>query len=386
MISILEKKKCCGCNVCVQRCPKQCIMMHEDDEGFSYPKIDVSLCIDCGLCERVCPVLNQNKKIDPIVVYAVQHENKMIRMQSSSGGIFTLIGTKVIEQGGVVFGARWDENMKLIHAYTDTIEGLEPFRGSKYVQSYIGETFKQVEMFLQQGRRVLFTGVACQIAGLKHFLHKEYDNLLTIDVLCHGVPSPKVFRDYLFYLGGKHKVINLNFRDKITGWKGYSVAYTLDNGKYKTQRAQLDEFMRGYLNHYMLRPSCHFCPVKAGKGGSDLTLGDLWGCDKLPQIEDDDTGISVVIVNSTKGESMLNNCNVITTKVSIEMVKENNPAYYKSVSCSKERERFWNSYNKEGFKVVIRFNEKLGPKIKDLKWLFFKVRIVNILKQLHLKK
>lgn len=386
MINILEKKNCCGCNACMQHCPKHCIMMHGDEEGFLYPKFDASLCIDCGLCERVCPVLNQNEKIEPIAVYAVQHENKMIRMQSSSGGIFTLIGTEIIELGGVVFGARWDENMKLIHAYTDTIEGLIPFRGSKYVQSYIGETYKQAEAFLKQGRMVLFTGVACQIAGLKNFLRKEYDNLLTIDVLCHGVPSPRVFLDYLFYLGGKHKVVDFNFRDKITGWKGYSVAYSLDNGKHKMQRAQLDEFMRGYLNHYMLRPSCHSCPVKAGKSGSDLTLGDLWGCDKLHHIEDDDTGISAVIVNSTKGESMFNKCNVITTEVSIEMVKANNPAYYKSSSCSKERDNFWNNYNKEGFNAVIRLNDKLGPKIKDLRWLFFKVRIVNILKQLHFKK
>ena len=177
MLQITDKSKCCGCNACVQRCPKQCIVMHEDEEGFLYPQVDVTLCIDCGLCEKVCPVINQNMKKDPIVVFAMQHMDKGIRLKSSSGGIFTFIATNIIEEGGIVFGARWNEKLELVHDYTETKEGLSFFCGSKYVQSCIGNIYKDVEYFVKNKRRVLFTGTPCQVAGLKKFLHKEYENL-----------------------------------------------------------------------------------------------------------------------------------------------------------------------------------------------------------------
>lgn len=197
MIDILDKKDCCGCSSCVQRCPKQCITLKEDNEGFLYPIVNKEICISCGLCEKVCPVLSQGEPRKPLKVYAAKNQDEEIRRQSSSGGVFTLLAEQVIREGGVVFGAIFDENWEVKHDFAETIEGLAPFRGSKYVQSRIDDNYKKAERFLNQGRKVLFSGTPCQIAGLKRFLRNEYDNLLTVDFVCHGVPSPGVWRQYL---------------------------------------------------------------------------------------------------------------------------------------------------------------------------------------------
>lgn len=197
MINIIEKKDCCGCSACVSICPKHCITMSLDNEGFLYPQVDNESCIDCGLCEKVCLVLNQGKECKPFQVYAAKNINEEIRMKSSSGGIFTLLAEQILHEGGVVFGARFNADWEVIHDYTETKEGLAAFRGSKYVQSRLGDSFCQAEHFLRQGRKVMFTGTPCQIAGLKLFLRKTYDNLLTVDFICHGVPSPGVWKKYL---------------------------------------------------------------------------------------------------------------------------------------------------------------------------------------------
>ena len=226
MIKIIQKEQCCGCSACLHICPKHSISFREDKEGFLYPQVDTATCIDCGLCEKVCPVLNQGEERMPLKVYAAKHADDEIRMKSSSGGIFTLLADQIIDKGGVVFGARFNENWEVVHDYTETKEGLAPFRGSKYVQSNIGNSYKQVEEFLKTGREVMFTGTPCQVAGLKKFLRIDYENLLTVDFVCHGVPSPMVWRKYLaeeiVRQGNNPVVTGVNFRDKSTGWKKFS--------------------------------------------------------------------------------------------------------------------------------------------------------------------
>lgn len=197
MIKLEKKSDCCGCAACVQRCPKQCISMQEDEEGFLYPAVDKESCIDCGLCEKVCPILSPSSPHLPHYIYAAKSKDEHIRKHSSSGGVFTLLAEQTINAGGVVFGARFDEKWDVVHDYSETLEGLSAFRGSKYVQSSIDQSYKQVESFLRGGRLVLFSGTPCQIAGLKRFLRKDYENLTTVDFICHGVPSPKVWRMYL---------------------------------------------------------------------------------------------------------------------------------------------------------------------------------------------
>lgn len=323
MIDIKEKNGCCGCNACVQRCPKSCITMREDNEGFLYPEVDREVCIDCGLCEKVCPVIHQGEKRKPLAVYAVKHKDDKIRLSSSSGGAFTALAESVIDEDGVVFGAKFDEDWLVFHDYTDTKEGLVAFRGSKYVQSRIGDSFKKAEYFLKAGRKVLFSGTPCQIAGLKRFLRKEYDNLLTVDFICHGVPSPGVWREYLKeetarQCGGKNSVLShpnikerdariesISFRDKRLGWKKYSFALTLSvpNGHGAKNTVLLSEplnkniFLRGFLTDLYLRSSCHACPAKSFKSGSDITISDFWGGQSIIPEWNDDKGISVMFLH-----------------------------------------------------------------------------------------
>lgn len=261
MINIKEPKDCCGCNACAQRCPKHCIILTEDHEGFLYPKVNTELCIECGLCEKVCPVINQKPKKGPLEVYAAINPDEQIRKESSSGGIFTLLAEKIIQENGVVFGARFDENWEVRHDYTETIEGLAVFRSSKYVQSRIEDNYLKAEKFLKEKRKVLFSGTPCQIAGLKKFLRKEYDNLLTVDFICHGVPSTKVWRMYLdetcrnlikrgsssnFIDEGRRSYIEaINFRHKILGWKRFSFFLKLNSAFIQSEKIQ-----KGFLNHF----------------------------------------------------------------------------------------------------------------------------------------
>ena len=289
MIEIIDKKNCCGCWACVQQCPKQCISMIEDDEGFLYPKVDKGICINCHLCEYVCPIINTDAPRKPLETYAAINKDEQIRLESSSGGIFSAIAEYIINDGGVVFGAKFNDKWEVIHDYTETIDGLAQFRGSKYVQSQIGDNYKKAKQFLTSGRKVLFSGTPCQIAGLKHFLKKEYENLLTVDFICHGVPSPGVWREYL-----KEEVATCNlknivlprsihgrdalnvtiegisFRDKTLGWKKFSFALDLSTSVGRGEKIQFrtrehlheNLFLKGFLANLFLRPSCYNCVEK----------------------------------------------------------------------------------------------------------------------------
>ncbi len=302
MINSKEKSDCCGCGACVQRCPMSCISMIEDSEGFLYPQINQSLCVDCTICESVCPVIHQREKRTPLYVYAAKNPDEAIRIKSSSGGIFTLLAESVINEGGVVFGARFNEHWEVIHHYTETVKGIAPFRGSKYVQSKIGSTFEQAEMFLKQGRKVLFSGTPCQIAGLKRFLRMSYDHLLTIDIVCHGVPSPKVWRMYLKDISEGKQIEQISFRDKSNGWKAYYFSIHYDSSAYKEPKAS-NLYIKGFLNSLYLRPSCYACPSKGLISGSDITLGDYWGIHLVLPGFDDDKGVGLVILNTEKGKN-----------------------------------------------------------------------------------
>ena len=349
MINIQNKQDCCGCSACVQRCPKQCITLHEDEEGFLYPKVDVDACIDCGLCEKVCTFATPQKYHEPLKVFAAFNPNEKIRMESSSGGIFTLLAEPFLDKGGVVFGARFDKNWEVVHDYTETKEGLAAFRGSKYVQSRIGDTFKQAEQFLKQGRQVLYSGTPCQIAGLKKFLRKEYDNLLAVECVCHSVPSPGVWRQYLSSFTSKRKcevtnICNLNFRDKITGWEGYSVSMDFTDGTRYVSNREQDLWMRGFIGGLYTRPSCSHCSVKANRSFADITIGDLWGNRILLPEVTDNKGICVIIVHTDRGNAKLDGLNLQILKTfTLEEVASKNPAISYP---SKENNYSANFYNK----------------------------------------
>ena len=399
MIHIQDKHNCCGCAACVQACPKRCISFDEDEKGFRYPLVDECLCIDCGLCEKVCPVINQEEVKKPLKVYAAQNPNEEVRLKSSSGGIFTMLAEAVIAEGGVVFGARFDDNWEVEHGYTETKEGLSAFRGSKYLQSRTENTYKQAKDFLKTGRKVLFSGTSCQIAGLKKFLRKEYDNLITIDVVCHGAPSPLVWRTYLDDFikrpkgaVGKNSVCSslnevpvltgISFRDKSTGWKKYgfvlrgmsaskadkntvlsSVSTEEKHDVLLHETLDKNLFMQVFLKNLCLRPSCSACPAKSGKCGSDITLADYWGIWNYYPEWDDDKGTSLVLINSIKGDEWYKQLDLKQIQTTYEEGIKGNICIEHSVEENQYVPLFWNSFAADRLMSIFKVLDKFKPSI-----------------------
>lgn len=329
MITISNKSYCSGCSACASICPKHCITMQADSEGFLYPVVNEADCIDCGLCEKVCHELLPYDERKPINVYAAINKDEQVRMNSSSGGMFYLLAEKTISEGGVVFGARFDEEWQVIIDYAETLEDVKPFMGSKYVQARTATAYRDAETFLKQGRKVLFSGSPCQIAGLHHYLRKDYDNLTTVDFVCHGVPSPKVWHRYLdeVMTSGKRAINDVKFRNKGNGWKKFNfvLSYNHDNKSYSLSSwHQQNHYMRAFLSDMILRPSCHDCRAKQGRSHSDITIADFWGIDREIPHMDDDKGTGLVLVNTEKGRQALDWSKVTMKESSIEVASKYN--------------------------------------------------------------
>lgn len=351
MIKIADKSSCCGCEACRNVCPRQCITMQEDREGFVYPEVDATACVDCGLCETVCPVLHPGQRRLPVEAYAARNRDESVRLTSSSGGVFTRLAEWILDRGGVVFGARFNEKWEVVHDYAETREALARFRGSKYVQSRIGDTYRQAERFLKEGRMVLFTGTSCQIAGLKRFLRREYDNLLAVDVICHGVPSPKVWRRYLNDLteGTPESISSVSFRDKQEGWRNYRLSIKAKETELSHVRPYMGVYSRLYLFELMSRPSCHTCPSKGGRSCSDMTLGDFWGIERVDPAFDDDRGCSVVLVYNPAWRPILEGIDI--RRVTYDQVLPGNPSIESPVKPSINRKYLFRLLN-QGRRVV----------------------------------
>ncbi len=350
MIKIVEKKNCCGCEACVQACPKQCISFDEDEEGFRYPKVDETLCVDCGVCEHVCPELTPYDSNRPKDQFAAINPDETIREQSSSGGIFTMLAEKIILEKGVVFGVRFDKHWQAVFDYTETVEGLAAFRGSKYLQARVGNIYKNVKDFLKQGRKVLFSGTPCQVAALQHFLHRKYDNLLLVDFICHGVPSPKVWRLYLSETTktDMQSISDVQFRSKNDGWKRYKVNIIYDYLGHQHKVSswfQENHYMRAFLRDVILRPSCYDCKAKSGRSRSDLTIADFWGIGQLNPDMDDDRGTSLVMVHSEKGAVNLSALNINLWAAKYDDILRFNPSVECNVKEHPKRDWFFAHLN-----------------------------------------
>ena len=371
MIDIKNKKDCCGCSACAQICPKQCIQMKIDNEGFEYPHVNKSECVDCGLCNRVCPFINDNTGHKPLQVYASKNLNETIRLRSSSGGVFSAIAEQIINNSGVVFGVTFDENWNTVHSYTETLDGLAAFRGSKYVQSKIGTSYIEVKRFLNEGRKVLFSGTPCQIAGLRKFLLKDYNNLITIEILCHGVPSHKVWQKYLDIKKQEYscnEITHIDFRNKNTGWRRYNLSIEFNNGKIYECTHKKDPYLRGFIKNIYLRPSCYSCKCKNGRANSDIVIADYWNINKVRPDYNDRLGISLVLINTENGVSLFESISeqIDYIKTGYEECMGKNGGFKEKVAIHKGRERF--------FKLIMQnssgntFPVRLGfiGKIKDL--------------------
>lgn len=304
-IKIVEKKSCCGCGACANRCPVDAIRMEWDEEGFYYPKVDETTCIYCGKCTAACPALNprsvNEKEPDCYAAYA----DDEIRAVSSSGGIFTLAAEEVLDQGGVVAGAAFDENFRVAHTIVDNRADLGKLRSSKYVQSTTDFVYREVEKYLKEGRPVLFSGCGCQVGGLYGFLGKDYDNLFTIDLMCHGGPSPKVFQKYLKEVHKGKQVTYVSFRDKdYFGWSTEMTVKYADGGIYRKLRGE-DPYYRAFLPCLSVRPHCQICSYSRLPRQGDMTLADFWGVQKYNPAFTDGKGTSILVTNNQKGRDML---------------------------------------------------------------------------------
>lgn len=368
MLTIQNKDACSGCSACVMKCPKHCITMQADNEGFLYPEVNRVDCIDCGLCEKVCHELHPYQQRKPLNVYAAINNDEEIRLKSSSGGIFYLLAEKTISEGGVVFGARFDDEWQVILDYAETLEGMQPFMGSKYVQARTANAYKDAETFLKQGRIVLFSGSPCQIAGLHHYLQKEYENLKTVDFVCHGVPSPKVWQRYLdeVVTSGKQAINDVKFRNKSNGWKKFNIvlSYNHEEETYSLcSWHQQNHYMRAFLSDMILRPSCHECKAKQGSSHSDITIADFWGIHiEMPEM-DDDKGTGLVLVNTGKGRNALDWSKVTKKESSIEVASKNNGGLSSLTTPHPKRENFFAALD-ESSSVIDLINKSLRPPFK----------------------
>lgn len=369
MIEIKDKKGCCGCHACASVCPKHCISMQADEEGFLYPLVEQSVCVDCGRCEKVCPVIHPGECRLPLKVYAAGNNCLDVRMNSSSGGVFMLLAEEVIRRGGVVFGAKFDEDWNVIHAWTDREEGLAAFRGAKYVQSVIGKSYQEVRSFLKQGRQVLFTGTPCQIKGLQNFLGKAYGHLFLADIVCHGVPSPLVWQTYLKFINPQNrKITMLSMRSKTSGWKRYRMVIRTSSGFLYSGKAAGNLYSQGYLADLYLRPSCHACPSRKGRSGSDCTLGDFWGIHRCCPGMDDNRGVSLVLINSPKGMNFFQGLDVYCKEATYEQGLQENPCLERSVPCPAFRDEFWKSFSAEGMVGVKKYVRKSKKSLWSRIW------------------
>lgn len=341
MIRIDDKTLCCGCTACVSSCPVQCIVMRRDREGFDYPVANPDLCIGCGKCERVCPVINPADERSPKAVYAAFSDR--FRGGSSSGGIFPAIAHEFISAGGVVYGAALNRDMTVGHTEADSVDSLRHLLGSKYVQSDLYSVFEEVRDLLNEGRKVLFSGTPCQIAGLKSFLGDNSEGLSTVDVACHGVPSPGLWEKYVnaLEIRYKGKLARVDFRDKSISWRHYCFNVEIEDGKSFSMPFIKDPFMALFIQNMSLRPSCYNCHAKNGRSGSDLTLADFWGCMDVMPDKDDDRGISLVHVNTDRGQKLLESSdfNIFRTDPSVSGIR--NDGFKSRIKIPEQRSEFF---------------------------------------------
>lgn len=348
---LAKKELCTGCTACWAICPRGCIDMVPDENGFLFPKINEDNCVGCGLCVKTCPVLSERTLPERMPrAYAAYSNRNEIRTRSSSGGIFSELAISVLRHGGVIFGAAYDKAFRVIHTCVEAEEQLQPLCGAKYAQSNLGATFPQVKERLEQGQWVMFSGTPCQVAGLKTFLKKEYNNLITVDFVCHGIPSPTAWQQYV-----KHRAeadalgefpSQINLRSKETGWSryGYSCRFEYPSGTVHSEKSSESVYMKLFVGDCINRQACSACEFKGVQRCSDITLGDFWGVwDIVPEM-DDNKGTSVVLIQSEKGQDLWNKISdkIKFKEVSHEQASQQNPSMLGSSKANPKREEVLN--------------------------------------------
>lgn len=350
MLEVIEKDKCCGCSACFSACGHHAITMQLDSEGFEYPIISQEVCVDCGLCQSVCPVLQyenrksiREKNSDAQIGFTARNKNYSQRLVSSSGSIFPPIAEWILDNNGLVVGAAYDNDFNVVHKFVDSKDELCALQGSKYLQCKAdNETFKYIRKELKNGRKVLYSGMACQVEGLKSFLRKDYDNLYTIDLICMGIPSYVVWQKYLAAFFGDEKIKSINFKEKSIGWDTFTFRVDTDKRIFK-ERGMYNLYLRSMFLSWNMRPSCFQCPFKNAKRISDFTLADAWGVYHSTPDINDNKGLSSVIVHSNKGLELWNilKDKIDSVQVSIDDIAAGNSNLITNKPQTGDRKHFY---------------------------------------------
>lgn len=380
-----EKQKCTGCAACYNICPTKSIIMQEDLEGFRYPKINEETCISCGLCQKICPILNKldsSDKLEEPIKIAAWSKNQGTRLDSTSGGIFSELANAIYEKKGYVVGAIYNNEWMVQHYISNNPEDITKIRSSKYLQSNINTIYKEIQEKLKKNDIVLMCGTPCQISGLYNFLQKKYDNLYTCDFICRGVNSPKIFKGYIQSLEKKYKskVKKIKFKNKTYGWHNFSTKIDFVNGKTYIGGRYIDSYMVGYLKYSaFIRPSCYECKFKELPRVSDITLADFWGIEKIDKNLDNDTGTSLILLNSPKGKELFEKvkANVEYTEIRSKEIFTENICMNKSVEKTETREKVFEKIDELSYDELSKlyFPEPRG--IEKIKIKLKNARIVN---------
>ena len=370
-VAIVKKEQCCGCGACEDICPKYCINLKYNEEGFLCSSVDRTDCIECGLCENVCPELkaieiNEKPQIKKAYVgYAVDEK---IRQSGSSGGIFSVFAQSIIEAGGVVYGAAFDELFTVKHIRVDSVFALKKILTSKYVQSDMRGVYSQIQADLYAGKKVMFCGTPCQVTALHHFIEQKKltDNLVLIDFICHGVPSPRVWDTYKIFLERKLDgyLKYVNFRDKIRAWHDYSFVAATNSGKRMSESHELNAYMQTFISDKNIRKSCFSCVCKPNNYFSDITLGDAWAIEKEKPEWADDKGISFLAVRSQNGDKLLHKLQekLKLAETSYEQWCAWNPSLYSSTVQNEGRIQFFKDFMKGDFDLLWYKESKIALK------------------------
>ena len=357
-MKICNKESCTGCGACINICPTDSIKFQKDEEGFNQPVVDDKTCIKCGKCIKTCPVNNnvERKKVD--VAYAAVNRDNITLMNSSSGGVFTELAKYVIEKGGYVFGAAFDNKLKVKHILVDNIKDIEQLKGSKYVQSDTKKTFQEALNLLKLGNLVLFSGTPCQIAGLRNVVGNKYEhNLITIDLICHGVPSQEFFDKYIDNLGGTNKISEFKFRHKEKNdYNCMILHYKKGKRNINIKNPMVDPYYYSFLNGYIYRESCYQCIYANDKRVSDITLGDFWGVSNYYKEFENITGVSALLINTRKGAKIFEEIKdkFLIKEANIEEIKKHNHNLTQPTKKTDIRKEFFKELKKNDFNYIVK--------------------------------
>lgn len=346
MINIVDKAKCCGCTACANICPKGAIDMVPDEEGFLYPKVDGDKCVGCDLCNKVCPIENRKMSENTVRGYIVRYNNPAIVEESTSGGVFTAVAEQVLSEGGVVYGTGYDADMRVVCKRAETTEALKEMRGSKFVQSYLGDTFCSIKQELARGTKVLFSGTPCQVEGLVSFLNGKPENLICVDFVCRGVPSPMLWENYVQMMQKRYgaKMVGARFKHKTYGYHATTMKVDFANGKTYYGSGRVDPMMKSFVTELASRPSCSVCAFKTAERRSDITMFDCYGFTEVTGMADDNKGYSSLLVQSETGAALFEKLrgNMIIYKADVEeLIQANGVMVRSSAKANPNRGQFY---------------------------------------------